>query len=456
LSSEIMSEGGTAPQPRHSWTEAIQKSTPSKQASQFQGTPARQQGTATAGSPLLWNQGTPHPASPVPVRGGGPNVSFAPMSPPVLPAPRGTASPMALAQKGLALPPFIIGSPTRSSQRRLSGPSSWQASTPLYAGSRSPSGTAMFSPSSGSGVSCCSSNQGPSSWVMMQKSSPACSSGAVATTPVTGISTPSKIVTSTPSKIISISTPLRPCSRQKYKELQDDVKAAVEEQSFPLLRAALQRRHCCSRDHALHEAVRQGNAGAVRLLLQHRVDPNAQCTGFERGCEFPVHMAVSSSFLRAADRIQIVEMLLKAGALTSPRRSDPEGNTPLHDAVRRGDLEVAHLLLRHLADPNATNGFGEVPLELALRGAMTDFLAQTTASHAMVEALLQAGACPWISTDSLASRIELEADPNMRDLLARWSSWWRCRVLAWIRSRGSGHPLCHMMPEILVQVSKFL
>jgi len=225
----------------------------------------------------------------------------------------------------------------------------------------------------------------------------------------------------------------------------------------PLLRAALQRRHCCSRDHALHEAVRQGNSGAVRLLLQHRADVNARCLGFERGCEFPVQVAVTASCLRAADRVQIVDMLLKAGALTSPRRSDPEGNTPLHDAVRRGDLDVALLLLRHAANPSATNGFGEVPLEHALRGAMTGFMAETTASSAMVEALLQAGACPWISEGQVSAYGALsEVDPRTRELLARWSSWWRCRVLAWIRSRGRDHPLCNMMPEILVQVAKFL
>merc|ERR1719442_188530 len=72
----------------------------------------------------------------------------------------------------------------------------------------------------------------------------------------------------TPSKVITISTPLRPCARRKAKEMQDDIKAAVEEESIPLLRVALQRRHSCSAEHALHEAVRQAHVPAVRLLLR--------------------------------------------------------------------------------------------------------------------------------------------------------------------------------------------
>lgn len=154
-----------------------------------------------------------------------------------------------------------------------------------------------------------------------------------------------------------------------------------------------------------------------------------------------------------------MEMLLKAGARTGPRRSDAEANTPLHDAARRGEVDVAVLLIRHAADPNAINGFGEAPLELALRGS--DFMA-AAASRVVVEALLRAGACPLAQQQSsgepcgLPAFLVNAADPETRAILARWSSWWRCRTLAWIRSRGSGHPLCQVMPEILVQVAKFL
>jgi ankyrin repeat protein len=250
-----------------------------------------------------------------------------------------------------------------------------------------------------------------------------------------------------------VSTPLRPCSRTKTLEMQDDIRTAVEEQSVPLLRVALQRRHPCPGEHALHEAVRQAHVPAVRLLLQGHAEPNARCLCLERGCEFPLQLAVNcSNFLHASDRAQAVEMLLQAGARPSPRRGDDEANTPLHDAVRRGDIEVALLLLRHLADPNALNGFGETPIQLIVRPGGGDFVLATVARH-MAEVLLNAGACPY---PALQSATSTAVDPELLDLLQRWGAWWRCRMLAWIRSRGSGHPLCSMMPEILVQVSRFL
>lgn len=465
--------------------------------------------------PSSWDQGLPLPSSPISTRPSAPAAgSFAPASPPILPLPRRSMAPatgsfapaspvvqvprlsqgggggasgkaqknqlMALpafpfgspvAQKNLpmALPAFPIGSPvaSRTKKNRLSGhgTTSWQAATPLYksGGCRSPlsSGPGMASPLSGS----CSSATQPASasssnqWLASAstKCSPCC---AAVSTPVCGNLSPSSIVTSTPSRIISVSTPLRPCSRQRAKELQDDIRSAVEDQCVPLLRVALQRRHTCPHDHTLHEAVRQGNSAAVRLLLQSRSDPNVRCLSLEGGCLFPLQLAVCSNFIMASERAQIVELLLRAGALTGPRRIGAEGNTPLHDSVRRRETDMVVLLLRHAADPNATNGFGESPLELALRGI--DATALETA-RVMVEALLQAGACPFVVDPDRARPFvaellsqDLLVDPEIRSHLDRCSAWWRSRVLAWIRSRGSGHPLCHMMPELLVQVAQFL
>lgn len=248
---------------------------------------------------------------------------------------------------------------------------------------------------------------------------------------------------------------MRPCSWQKAKELQEEIKAAVDEQSVPLLRAALQRRHMCQGEHALHEAVRQANVPAVRLLLHGRAEPNARCLCLHGGCEFPLQVAAScTAFPRSSDRCQAVDLLLAAGALPNPRRGDAEANTPLHDAVRRGDLEVVKLLLKHTADPNVTNGLREAPLHLALRLGDGDFVPAGT-SWAMAEALLQAGACPWLAaTDGLVTPYRI--DPELQALLARWSAWWRCRVLAWIHSRGQGHPLCDLLPEMLLSIAKFL
>ncbi|CAJ1336571.1 unnamed protein product [Effrenium voratum] len=269
--------------------------------------------------------------------------------------------------------------------------------------------------------------------------------------PIIASATPSK-VHSTPSRIISIRTPLRPCSRQRSKEVQDDVRSALEEQSAELLRVALQRRHVCPRDHALHEAVRQGNCAAARLLLQNSAEPNDRCLSFERGCELPLQLALSSNLVRPSERLEMVDMLLQARADVSQRRSDPEGCPPLHDAIRRGDAAIVQLLLRYQADPNATNAFGEAPLELAVRGS--PFVAVSD-SASLMEALLQSGACPLVPGLMEPEHCGMVVDMRLRELLQSWSAWWRCRMLAWVRSRGSG-PLCNMVPDLLLKVAQFL
>jgi len=267
---------------------------------------------------------------------------------------------------------------------------------------------------------------------------------------------------STPSKIITISTPLRPCPRAKYREMQDDLKAAVEERSVPLLRVLLQRCHPCLADHALHEAIRQAHLPAVRLLLlQGRSDPNVRCQCLERGCELPLQLAVTcASFLRGDDRCQAVELLLRAGAAPNPRRGDAEASAPLHDAVRRGDAGVAQLLLRHGADPNAANGFGETPLHMALRltgGEMQRVPGLFDGQgHRLAEMLLQAGACPLGPGGIGLPAVALTADPATYALVESWARWWRCRMLAWIRSRARGHFLRDCMPELCVQIAAFL
>lgn len=232
--------------------------------------------------------------------------------------------------------------------------------------------------------------------------------------------------------------------------MQEDIKAAVEEQSVPLLRAALQRRHACPCEHSLHEAVRQAHLPAVRMLIQSRAEPNARCLCLERGCEFPLQLAV---FCSGNERTQAVELLLHAGARTSPRRTDREANTPLHDAIRRGEFEVANILLRHSADPNAMNGFGETPLHLLLRQEGGFLLAGQLRS--MAEALLRFGASPLAPDGRGLLPTEVATDMELRTLLEHWTRWWRCRLLAWINSRGR-HCFRNLVPELLLHVARFM
>mmetsp|Transcript_149105 Transcript_149105/g.277887 ORF Transcript_149105/g.277887 Transcript_149105/m.277887 type:complete len:419 (-) Transcript_149105:27-1283(-) len=275
---------------------------------------------------------------------------------------------------------------------------------------------------------------------------------AFCSTPVNAVSSSVQLppCIMTPSKVITISTPLRPDRRQKAKEMQEEIKTAVEEQSVPLLKAALQRRHACAGEHSLHEAVRQACVPAVRMLIQSRAEPNARCLGLEKGCEFPLQLAV---FCSGNERCQAVELLLRAGARPSPRRTDREANTPLHDAIRRGEFGMANVLLRHLADPNAVNGFGETPLHLLLRQEGGFLLA--TQLRSMAEALLRSGASPLAPDGHGLLPGRMTTDAQLRTLLERWARWWRCRTLAWVHSRGR-HAFRNLCPELLLTVARFM
>jgi len=236
--------------------------------------------------------------------------------------------------------------------------------------------------------------------------------------------------------------------------MQDDINQAVEEHSVQLLRAALQRRHGCKEEHSLHEAVRQAHMKAIRLLLHNHAEPNARCSCLDRGCQFPLQLAVTGAgFVRESDRYQAVELLLRAGARPSAHRKNDEANTPLHDAIRRGDFDIASLLLRYEADPNIVNGFGETPLHMVLHqeGGFVPIAILRSAA----EALLAAGASPLVLDSSGIVPAAIALDADLRLLISRWSAWWRCRTLAWVHSRGS-HPFRQFMPELLLQVARFL
>lgn len=265
----------------------------------------------------------------------------------------------------------------------------------------------------------------------------------------------------TPSKIISITTPLRPCSRQQLKDIVDDLNAAVAEQSVPLVKAALHRRHVCPGEHALHEAIRQAHVPALRLLLQSRAEPNGRCLSLERGCEFPLQLACCCThFLQGRDRLEAVELLLQAGARPSPRRTDAEANTPLHDATRRGDFDIATALLRHGANPNVANGFGETPLHLLVRQDFVfphdNVFPTLPMLMQMAEVLLRAGASPLVHDCRGALPIEHASTAGIRQLLGRWAAWWRVRILAWVHSRSEGNIFCWLLPEHLKAVAEYL
>ena len=113
---------------------------------------------------------------------------------------------------------------------------------------------------------------------------------------------------------------------------------------------------------SLMVAANWGRVDAVRLLLEHNSEVNAQ----DKMGETPLHHTVTGYRLRA-NRPQIVRLLLKHGANANAR--DHELRTPLHWVAMREDLlDVLRVLLEHGADLNAEDQNGKTPLQLSSEG----------------------------------------------------------------------------------------
>lgn len=75
-----------------------------------------------------------------------------------------------------------------------------------------------------------------------------------------------------------------------------------------------------------------------------------------------------------------MQVLLTAGA--NPNSSDEDLWTPLHHAVKAGNLEAAQVLLRHHADAHLNNKDGKSPLAL---GGLLDESMTSVETHDSLE-----------------------------------------------------------------------
>jgi len=139
---------------------------------------------------------------------------------------------------------------------------------------------------------------------------------------------------------------------------------------------------------ALIVAARRLNGEIVQLLLAHGADVN----GNNADGSTPLHEAIVSALSgdeQAAERLQVVQMLLEKGADTSVRANWMHDfkPTPLLSAIHRNQAEIALLLIEKGAQVNAKSVESD---GTARSSALT--LAVEKGMTAVVNALLEKGA----------------------------------------------------------------
>ncbi len=78
-------------------------------------------------------------------------------------------------------------------------------------------------------------------------------------------------------------------------------------------------------------------------------------------------------------RVNVVRNMLREGVSASQK--DENGNTPLHLAALRGNVEMMKILLAAGADPNATNTIGNVPLLNAVSNQQSEEVVSLLLKH---------------------------------------------------------------------------
>jgi ankyrin repeat protein len=136
----------------------------------------------------------------------------------------------------------------------------------------------------------------------------------------------------------------------------------------------------------MHAAARAGHINILSLLLEHGVDvdvrnrngetPLLKASWFgkreagwyliDRGADInaPDWRNFTPVFVAFKGHVQSARMLLERGAVIDIRNQ--YGETPLHQALRWGEIELVRLFLEHGADPNLPNRYDATPYGMAL------------------------------------------------------------------------------------------
>lgn len=143
----------------------------------------------------------------------------------------------------------------------------------------------------------------------------------------------------------------------------------------------------------LHVAAEFGHVELTRALLAAGADANLRASSSEERAVTPLHLAVRGNhpavvatllavpklaidrsdgrgmtalgYALASEHWAMVRALIEAGANPNQPIRSRDGETALHFAARRGDVEMTRFLLAHGADPRIGSFSGVLPSELA-------------------------------------------------------------------------------------------
>ena len=187
--------------------------------------------------------------------------------------------------------------------------------------------------------------------------------------------------------------------------------------------------HSAQGDTRLVEAVRRGDAGAVRALLQGGVKVNAP----EADGTTALHVAVQ------ADNLPLVTALLRAGA--NPKAATRYGLQPLNLAATNGSVRALTALLEAGADANTLTAAGEPVLMTAARTGNADavrLLIRRGANVNVREPSFGETALMWAAAENHASVVRALAEAGA-EVNAR-STVLDAPVLEYPRSGGPNSP----------------
>jgi len=260
-------------------------------------------------------------------------------------------------------------------------------------------------------------------------------------------------------KCISATPPSGPALLQK--RLEDDIDAALDWHSLPLLSLALSRGHCCGQDHVIFEAVRRQNVRALRFLLESGNQEVDQRCGGRR----PLQLALQACMVAGDTGYKMAELLLQHGASPNAMThlaSSPEESgcdSPLHDAMQRGCFAGVELLLRFGSDANAGDKDGITPMHHFARHTL---LQESNLLNKALSCLLLHGACPFAVDRYGNGPLDYTHDQANRQVLVRAQRWWSRRSVMQV-CRLSGECdgtlksfIPWALPEIFEVIVKFL